>query len=35
MILIETSDNKFPPENELGVRSEGDKCVLNYLDNPF
>ena len=37
MILIETSDDKFPNKETLGVRNENNnyKCVLYMLENAF
>lgn len=35
MILIETSDDKAPPRELMGDRSDDNKCVLQYLDTAF
>lgn len=37
MILIETSDDKFPAKETLGVRNENNnyQCVLYMLENAF
>jgi len=35
MILIETSDDKAPPFEVMGERTQDSECVLKYLDTAF
>jgi len=35
MILIETSDDKAPPRELFGDRSDKNECVTEFLDTAF